>query len=131
MNDPRGTSARMKIAEALDGYDMNTLAARPRPVPPSALDGMSPEEQFFAAAGAGLTDLVYGPGRVLGLVSAEDWRRKREIDAPLQNSPVGSLGYDAGLMLPLIPAAGLFGLGRIGSRGWLDEASRLLTRGSR
>jgi hypothetical protein len=92
---------------------------------------MNPQEQFFAAAGAGLTDLLYGPGRALGLVSAEDWQRKREIDAPLQNSPVGSLGYESGLTLPFAPVAGLFGLGRIGSRGWLDEASRLLARGAR
>lgn len=71
---------------------------------------MTTTERVLAGIGQGMTDVGYGVGQILGLVSREDVSKKRDLDKALLNTTGGKVGNfigNAALALPtaFIPGA--------------------------
>jgi hypothetical protein len=66
---------------------------------------MTTTQKVLAGVGKGMTDLARGAGQMLGVVSEEDIKRARELDAPLMKTTAGKVGNFAGQAVPamLIP----------------------------
>lgn len=65
--------------------------------------GTGPVQRFFEGAGAGMSDLAYGAGQLVGLVDPEDVREKQRIDAPLMETTAGKVGSFTGQAAVAVP----------------------------
>lgn len=73
--------------------------------PYNPAEDMSTGQRFLAGVGKGMTDLGYGAGQLLGLVSQEDVAEKQRIDAPLSATTAGKVGEVTGKVASALPAA--------------------------
>lgn len=76
------------------------------------MDNMPTYQKFFAGMGKAVVDTGRGIGQLFGLVSDEDIRESRELDAPLMEDTAGVVGNITGHMATaLTPGLALKGLG--------------------
>jgi hypothetical protein len=61
--------------------------------------------RLLAGVGQGVSDLGYGAGQALGLVSQDEVRAKRDRDAPLMATTAGKVGSVGGQIATALPAA--------------------------
>lgn len=95
-----------------------------KPVDPT--EGMSGLEKFGAGYGKAAMDLGRGAGQMLGLVSREDVKNSRELDAPLMNTTGGKLGYLGGMVANTLPTAAIPGANTITGAGLIGAGTGLL-----
>lgn len=87
---------------------------------------MSTSDRFFAGVGKAMTDLGRGAGQLVGLVSREDVKEARKLDAPLMSTKAGKVGDIAGNVAMLAPAALIPGAASIPGGALIGAASGLL-----
>ena len=68
-------------------------------------DGMSTTQKVLVGIGKGMTDLGYGVGQMLGVVSRDDVAKKREIDRAIMETGAGQVGNFIGNAVAAVPAA--------------------------
>lgn len=73
--------------------------------PKGALTTGGELSDYAAGAGKAVTDLWLGAKQMLGMSSFEDATAKRELDAPLMETPAGRAGQFAGNVAAAVPAA--------------------------
>lgn len=76
-------------------------------------EGMSTTEKVLAGVGKGMTDVGYGLGQMVGLVSRDDVAKKRKTDAALMNTGAGKIGNVIGTAATMAPVAFLPGANTI------------------
>ncbi len=89
-------------------------------------EGMSGPQKFFAGVGKGMTDVGYGIGQALGLVSREDVQRKRDTDRALMNTGAGTWGAVTGNVAAALPAAMIPGANTVGGAAAIGGVMGLL-----
>jgi hypothetical protein len=108
-----------KLAAYIRQTQFNQSAQQPETFDPT--EGMSTTQKVLVGVGKGMTDIGYGAGQMLGLVSRDDVAKKREIDRAIMNTGAGKVGNfigNAALAAPaaLIPGANtMVGAGVIGA----------------
>jgi hypothetical protein len=68
-------------------------------------EGMTTAQKFLAGTGKAFVDVGRGVGQMMGLVSREDIKRARELDAPLMRTTAGTVGNVLGNVAAMTPAA--------------------------
>ena len=68
-------------------------------------EGMSTTQKVLVGVGKGMTDIGYGVGQMLGIVSRDDVARKRETDRAIMNTGAGQVGNFIGNAAVALPAA--------------------------
>lgn len=68
-------------------------------------EGMSGYERFAAGMGKAVYDLGRGAGQIFGVVSDEDIKEARRLDAALMRTESGKWGHVAGNVAAAVPAA--------------------------
>lgn len=63
-------------------------------------EGMSGGQKFLAGVGKGMVDLGRGVGQMFGMVSEDDVKRSRQLDAPLMKTGAGLAGNIVGAAVP-------------------------------
>lgn len=88
---------------------------------------MGMTERLLAGVGKAMTDIGRGAGQMVGLVSRDDVRASRELDAPLMATGAGKVGEFVGKVAPLA-AAGMAApaLATVKGAGALGAAMGLL-----
>lgn len=85
---------------------------QPEPVDPT--EGMSTFDKVAAGAGKAVYDLGRGLGQMAGLVSEDDIRQARELDAPLMDTGAGVAGHVLGdVAMMALPGGALKAAGQI------------------
>lgn len=92
------------VGPRFGGIPVDHPSATPEPDYSPVAD-MSTGERLLAGVGKGMTDLGYGAGQLLGLVSQEDVAEKSRLDAPLAETTAGKVGEIGGKVASAIPAA--------------------------
>lgn len=101
-NVPEGTTKADLVAKlksngmAIPSDWLQSGPATQSEPPPDPTKGMSTTQRTLAGIGQGMSDVGYGLGQMIGLVSREDVARKRELDAPLLATTAGKVGSFAG-----------------------------------
>lgn len=109
VNAPEGATQADAIAFVQNNlYKAAQPAAAEQKYDPT--DGMSTSEKVLAGIGKGMSDVGYGVGQALGLVSRDDVAEKRKLDSPLMKTTGGKVGNVVGNVavsapLALIPGA--------------------------
>lgn len=99
---PDNASEAEVLAYAQRNYKMTPKEGAKAPDP---TEGMSTGQKILVGVGKGMTDIGYGVGQMLNLVSREDVAKKRETDRAIMNTGAGQVGNFIGNAAVALPAA--------------------------
>jgi hypothetical protein len=94
--------AMLKMQSMQEPVDIQGAVAKAQG---EVVEGMGVGGRLLAGVGQGVSDLGYGAGQALGLVSQDEVRAKRDRDAPLMATTAGKVGSVGGQIATALPAA--------------------------